>query len=65
MTPYIVGWAALLFLNMPVAFTLGVIAVIFLWFTEGPFVSVPQRLFAGLDSFPLLAVPASWSPARS
>ncbi len=58
MTPYIVGWVLLLFANMPIAFTLGVMAVIFLWMTEGPFVSVPQRLFAGLDSFPLLAVPA-------
>jgi tripartite ATP-independent transporter DctM subunit len=58
MTPYIVGWAVLLFANMPIAFTLGVIAVIFIWMTEGPFVSVPQRLVAGLDSFPLLAVPA-------
>jgi tripartite ATP-independent transporter DctM subunit len=58
MTPYIVGWAVLLFANMPIAFTLGVIAVIFIWMTDGPFVVVPQRLVAGLDSFPLLAVPA-------
>lgn len=58
MIPYIVGWLVLLFANMPIAFTLGVIAVLFLWIEGGPFVSVPQRLVAGLDSFPLLAVPA-------
>ncbi|AMJ61528.1 TRAP transporter large permease [Bosea sp. PAMC 26642] len=55
---YVAGWLGLLLAGMPIAFTLGVIGYLFLWIEGGSMVSSPQRLFAGLDSFPLLAVPA-------
>ncbi len=55
---YILGWAALVLANMPIAFTLGVSAFAFLWIEGQPMVNAPQRLIAGIDSFPLLAVPA-------
>lgn len=55
---YVVGWGLMVLSNMPIAFTLGVAAFLFLWIDGGPLVSAPQRLVAGIDSFPLLAVPA-------
>jgi tripartite ATP-independent transporter DctM subunit len=51
------GWLGLVFLNMPVAFSLGVAAVAYLAWQGAPMSNAPQRLIAGLDSFPLLAVP--------
>src|SRR5262249_39573710 len=55
---YVVGWGLMVLANMPIAFTLGVCAFLFLWIDGGPLISAPQRLIAGIDSFPLLAVPA-------
>jgi len=55
---YIAGWFVLLAAGMPVAFTLGVAAFAYLWIEGGAMTSTPQRLFAAIDSFPLLAVPA-------
>ncbi len=44
--------------NMPVAFALGVTALVFLIVvTEVPLVVVAQRMYMGVDSFTLLAVP--------
>ena len=51
------GWLALLMLGMPVAFTLGVAAFLYMWWTDMPLVIIPQRMTGGIDSFPLLAVP--------
>ena len=49
---------ATLILGIPVAFTMGVagIAAIFIDGTLNPLVAT-QRMFAGIDSFPLMAVP--------
>jgi tripartite ATP-independent transporter DctM subunit len=55
---YVLGWAGMMTANVPVAFTLGIVAFAFLWIEGGPMVNAPQRLIAGIDSFPLLAVPA-------
>jgi tripartite ATP-independent transporter DctM subunit len=55
---YVAGWFALLAAGMPIAFTLGVVAFAYLWIEGGSMTSTPQRLFAAIDSFPLLAVPA-------
>lgn len=51
------AWLALVALAMPVAFALGVVALGWLLVTGGPAIGAPQRLMAGVDSFPLLAVP--------
>jgi len=50
-------WAGVLVLGMPVAFTLGVAALLYIWANGLPLVILPQRMAGGLDSFPLLAVP--------
>ena len=58
MIKYFGAWLFLLFANMPVAFSLAVMAVIWLLLTDSSLlVNVPQRLVGGIDSFPLLAVP--------
>jgi tripartite ATP-independent transporter DctM subunit len=45
-------------MGMPIAFSLGAICFAFFWIDGGTMTSVPQRMFAAVDSFPLLAVPA-------
>lgn len=50
-------WAATLLLAMPVAFTLGVSALVYMWWIGAPLAVLPQRMVGGVDSFPLLAVP--------
>src|SRR3954464_1680752 len=58
MVKYFAAWLFLLFANMPVAFSLGAMAVAWLLLTDSRLlVNVPQRLVGGIDSFPLLAVP--------
>ena len=54
----IILFFASLFLGLPVAFTMGVagIAAIFIDGTLDPKVAT-LRLFSGIDSFPLMAVP--------
>jgi len=51
------AWLGLVLLAMPVAFALGVVAVGWLLLQGAPMITAPQRLMAGVDSFPLLAVP--------
>ena len=44
--------------NVPIALTLGAAAVLaLLWEGNIPLLVVPQRIFTGTDSFPLLAIP--------
>lgn len=54
---YLLCWGVLMILGMPIAFSLGAICFAFLWIDGGSMTSMPQRLFAAVDSFPLLAVP--------
>lgn len=54
----VVVFVALLLANVPIAITLGAAAVAGLvWDGSIPLVVVPQRIFTGTDSFPLLAIP--------
>lgn len=55
---YLLCWCVLMILGMPIAFSLGAICFAFFWIDGGSMASMPQRMFAALDSFPLLAVPA-------
>ena len=50
-------WLTILLLGMPIALTLGVAALIYMWWNGMPLVIIPQRMVGGIDSFPLLAVP--------
>jgi tripartite ATP-independent transporter DctM subunit len=54
----IVGFAALLALNAPLAVALGFPALVYLQILGGPnLLMLPQRLIAGADNFVLLAIP--------
>jgi tripartite ATP-independent transporter DctM subunit len=55
----LVGMAALVMLNVPIAVALGVVAVVAIWATQGPDMLPNSALvmFEGATNFPLLAVP--------
>ncbi|MFZ5587397.1 MAG: TRAP transporter large permease [Thermodesulfobacteriota bacterium] len=44
-------------LGFPVAFCLGITALSGLWLLDEPLLLMAQRMFTGIDSFPLMAVP--------
>lgn len=51
-------FAALLFLSVPVAVSLGLATIVTLYFYPSvPLIVVPQKLFTATDSFPLMAIP--------
>jgi C4-dicarboxylate transporter DctM subunit len=57
-TVMILAFVAMLLLTAPVAFAIGVSAAIGLLIADAaPLLIVPQRIFAGADSFVLLAIP--------
>jgi len=47
----------LMLLSVPVAYSMGLAAVVALLLGDIPLILVPQRMFGALDSFPLLAIP--------
>jgi len=46
-----------LIIGLPVAVTLGVASAAYLWFAGVPLVTIPQKMYAGMDSFVLLCIP--------
>lgn len=54
-----VGLALVILLlgGLPIAFSFGLAAIVGLWFEQLPFLNIVSRMFAGLDSFVLLAAP--------
>jgi C4-dicarboxylate transporter, DctM subunit len=46
-----------LVVGLPVAVTLGVSSVVYLFFAGIPLVTIPQKMYAGMDSFVLLCIP--------
>lgn len=57
-TVLFISLVILFLLNVPIAFAMGIASLFALLSQDGiPLVVIPQRLFVGLDSFPLLAIP--------
>lgn len=52
-----ISFVVLLFLGIPVAFSLGISSLIYFLMENMPLVTFGQRFFAGLDSFTLLCIP--------
>lgn len=48
---------ALIFAGIPIAFSLGLSSIVYLLMADIPLNIVPQRMFAGLNSFVLLCIP--------
>lgn len=44
-------------IGLPVAVTLGLSSMVYLLFAEIPLVVIPQKMYAGMDSFVLLCIP--------
>ena len=48
----------LILVTVPIAYALGIASTLWIGLTKMvPFILVPQRMFAGIDSFPLIAIP--------
>lgn len=48
----------LVVVTVPVAYALGIASALWIWLADTvPFILIPQRMFAGIDSFPLIAIP--------
>lgn len=52
-----ISFLVLIFLGIPVAFSLGVSSLIYLVAVDIPLSIIPQKMFAGLNSFVLLCIP--------
>lgn len=50
-------FTVLLFVGLPIAFSLGISSMVYLFMAEIPLTILPQRFFAGMDSFVLLCIP--------
>ncbi|MEQ9260853.1 MAG: TRAP transporter large permease [Roseovarius sp.] len=59
MTIYLIGFAACLLLGVPVAFSLGLASVIYLFVNDQwhLMIGFPQKMIAGIDNFVLLTIP--------
>ena len=47
----------LFFINVPIGFSLGIASLIVMLIRDIPLITIAQKMFTGVDSFPLLAVP--------
>jgi len=56
-TIMVVVFVVTLALGFPVAFCLGITSLAALWVADIPLALIAQRMFTGIDSFPLMAVP--------
>ncbi len=59
MTIALISFAILLLLGVPIAYVLGMTTVIYIFATDnlGLVLTVPQRLFSGMENYGLLAIP--------
>ena len=52
-----ISFIVLIFLGIPVAFSLGLSSLLYLFIADIPLSIIPQRMFGGLNSFTLLCIP--------
>lgn len=52
-----VAFLFLLFVGFPIAFALGLASFLYILFTDIPLMTIPQKMFSGLDIFILLSIP--------
>jgi tripartite ATP-independent transporter DctM subunit len=56
-TAVVFGFLSLALLGLPIAFAMGVAALVALWATGVDFSMVPQRMMHAVNSFPLMSIP--------
>lgn len=47
----------LLLIGFPIAFSLGIASLVYIIFSDIPFMIIPQKMYAGIDVFVLLSIP--------
>ncbi len=52
-----VSFIALIFLGVPIAFSMGISSMIYLSLSDIPYIIVAQKMFSGVNSFVLLCIP--------
>lgn len=52
-----VSFIALIFMGVPIAFSMGLSSLIYLYLMDIPFIIIAQKLFTGVNSFVLLCIP--------
>lgn len=52
-----VSFIALIFIGVPIAFSMGLSSLIYLYLMDIPFIIIAQKLFTGVNSFVLLCIP--------
>ncbi|WP_085506135.1 TRAP transporter large permease [Thalassobacillus devorans] len=52
-----VTFIALIFLSVPIAFSLGLSSLVYIWIADIPLNVIPQKMFGGINSFTLLCIP--------
>ncbi|RBP00838.1 TRAP transporter large permease [Rossellomorea aquimaris] len=52
-----ISFLILIFISVPIAFSLGISSIIYLLIADIPLSIVPQKMFAGMNSFVLLCIP--------
>jgi tripartite ATP-independent transporter DctM subunit len=52
-----ISFILLIFLGVPVAFSLGLSSLLYLFLADIPLTIIPQKMFSGLNSFVLLCIP--------
>lgn len=54
----LISFIVLILMNIPIVFSLAISCLLaLLYYANIPLTVIPQRIFNGLDSFPLLAIP--------
>lgn len=56
-TVLFISFISLIFMGIPIAFSLGLSSIVYLLMADIPLNIVPQKMFAGLNSFVLLCIP--------
>lgn len=52
-----IAFLVFLLIGVPIAFALGLSAMVYLLFSDIPLIVIPQKMYAGLDVFVLLSIP--------
>lgn len=56
-TIFFLSFLAIMFLGMPIAFSLGISSFIYLYLADIPLIVIPQKMYSGMDVFALLCIP--------
>lgn len=56
-TIFFLSFLVIMFLGMPIAFSLGISSFLYLYLADIPLIVIPQKMYSGMDVFALLCIP--------